>query len=92
MRTSHQISEAHVQDPALERSPWKTGFVDHPCGPRLYLAGRRVHHGTAGIALAALALFAHQPRFAALGVAMIAHDAGDFPWRDCDNHAPVHSA
>jgi hypothetical protein len=65
-----------------------TGVVKHPFGPRVYLAGHRVHHGSAGLALAALALAAHRPRLAAIGLVLLAHDARDFPFRDRDNHAP----
>lgn len=58
----------------------------HPNGPRLYVAGRRVHHGLAG-GLAALALLRTNHRRLALGVAAFAAtDWRDFPFRDCDNH------
>lgn len=91
MRSSRRLAQAAeagsevglMAERALVRA---TGFVRHPEGPRLYLKGRRIHHGTAGIFVAAAALLVHQPRLAAIGLAMIAHDAGDFPWRDCDNH------
>ena len=62
--------------------------VRHPFGPRVYLAGRRVHHGSAGIGVALLALATRRPLLAAFGLAMSAHDARDFPWRDRDNHPP----
>jgi len=37
-------------------------------GRRLYIAGYRLHHGLAGVLLIAI------------GVALVAHDARDFPW------------
>lgn len=63
-----------------------TGVVRHPCGPRLYLVGRRVHHGTVGCLLLAAATAMRRPWLAAVGAAVVAHDAADFPWRDADNH------
>lgn len=58
---------------------------NHPRGPRLYLAGRRMHHGPAfGLA----ALFTWK-RYRALAIACAAYaatDWRDFPFRDCDNH------
>lgn len=65
-----------------------TGIVRHPWGPRVYLAGRRVHHGSAGCALALVGVARHNAWLGVIAGAMIAHDAGDFPWRDCDNHCP----
>jgi hypothetical protein len=41
----------------------------HPKGPRVWVLGRRLHHGRAGQLLAAV------------GVALMAHDWRDFPWR-----------
>ena len=65
----------------------KTLNIDHhPHGPRLYVAGRRVHHGLAG-GIAALALLSTNHRRLALGLAAYAAtDWRDFPFRDCDNH------
>lgn len=60
----------------------------HAYGPRVYLAGRRVHHGPAALAVAALAAARGRRAVAALAILAAAHDARDFPWRDCDNHAP----
>lgn len=55
----------------------------HELGPRLHLAGRRVHHGLTGLALVVLGAVL-RGRFgaaaAAIGGAMIGHDAHDFPW------------
>jgi hypothetical protein len=65
-----------------------TGVVRHPHGPRVYLAGRRIHHGSVGLALAAAAVAVHRPRVALIGLALVAHDARDFPFRDRDNHPP----
>lgn len=72
---------------------WYTLFMDrilsishHPHGPRLYVAGRRVHHGLAG-GIAALALLSTHHRSLALATAAYAAtDWRDFPFRDCDNH------
>jgi hypothetical protein len=63
-----------------------TGIVRHPWGPRVYLVGLRVHHGSAGCALALVGLARRRLWVAAIAAAMIVHDAGDFPWRDADNH------
>ena len=57
----------------------------HPAGPRLYVAGRRVHHGSAG-AIGALTLARRHPLLGAICVALLWHDRRDFPFRDCDNH------
>jgi len=67
-----------------------TGIARHPWGPRLYVAGRRVHHGSAGCVLALAGLARRDLRTVAVGAAMIAHDVRDFPWRDTDNHEPGH--
>lgn len=63
-----------------------TGIVRHPRGPRVYVVGLRIHHGSAGCALALVGVARHQLWLAAIAAAMILHDAGDFPWRDSDNH------
>ncbi len=60
----------------------------HPYGPRLYLAGRRCHHGVGGAALALAALALRRPRLAAALALYAATDARDFPFSDTDNHAP----
>ena len=65
-----------------------TGVVRHPYGPRLYVAGVRIHHGSAGCALALIGLARRNLLLTAIAAAMVADDVGDFPWRDCDNHAP----
>lgn len=58
----------------------------HPHGPRLYVMGRRVHHGLAG-GIAALALLGTGHHRGALAAgAWAATDWRDFPFRDCDNH------
>lgn len=64
-----------------------TGVVRHPDGPRVYVAGVRIHHGSAGCALALAALARRDLLLAAAGIALVADDLADFPWRDCDNHA-----
>jgi hypothetical protein len=62
----------------------------HESGPRVYVAGIRVHHGSAGIlAIAAAAIPAPRPIRRAIllaGLAALAHDRKDFPFRDTDNH------
>lgn len=63
-----------------------TGVVRHPSGPRLYVLGRRVHHGSAGAGVALVALAVRRPRLVVAGLALMAHDVQDFPWRDRDNH------
>jgi hypothetical protein len=60
--------------------------ASHPCGRRVYVLGRRVHHGSAGCAIAAIGVATHHRALAALGAALALHDARDFPFRDCDNH------
>ena len=65
-----------------------TGVVRHPWGPRLYVGGIRVHHGSAGCALGIAALVARSPWLTLLALALVLHDACDFPWRESDNHAP----
>jgi hypothetical protein len=60
----------------------------HPHGARLYVAGRRLHHGPLGAILAAGAWIARRPAIAAILLLYAATDARDFPFRDTDNHAP----
>lgn len=55
----------------------------HPKGPRVYVAGRRVHHGTA--ALATLAVSRNR-KVRLVAYAALLHDIRDFPFRDTDNH------
>lgn len=58
----------------------------HERGPRVYLAGRRVHHGPA-YGLAAIFCWSRRWRLLAAALAGIAAtDWRDFPFRDCDNH------
>lgn len=70
----------------------KTGILRHPYGPRVYIANRRIHHGTAGCALALLGVSRHRLLLTLAGLAMVADDWADFPWRDCDNHGAVRAA
>jgi hypothetical protein len=61
----------------------------HPAGPRLYLAGRRVHHGAAALAGFAACGRSRRPLlqiFRLTCLLAFAHDIRDFPFRDCDNH------
>lgn len=60
----------------------------YPQGPRVWIAGQRVHHGATGVALlAAAALTRRQRAFAAtLGLVLAAHDRHDWKvWfiREC---------
>lgn len=66
-----------------------TGIVRHRCGPRVYVAGMRIHHGSAGCALALVGLARRDLVLTAAGMAMVVDDLSDFPWRDCDNHTPT---
>lgn len=65
-----------------------TGIGRHPWGPRVYVAGLRVHHGSTGVALAVAGLARRDRRLVVIAAALICHDAHDFPWRDSDNHGP----
>lgn len=65
-----------------------TGVVRHPNGPRVYVAGLRVHHGSAGCALALIGLTRRNLVLTAIATAMVVDDLSDFPWRDCNNHVP----
>jgi hypothetical protein len=59
----------------------------HENGPRVYLAGKRLHHGTVGLGLTVTALKIKKLRpLALVGLAMIYHDRHDFPWTDKNNH------
>jgi hypothetical protein len=66
-------------------------LIKHERGPRLYLIGKRVHHGSVGVGLTLTVLLAASKQrrlrpLALLGLAMIAHDIKDFPWTDNCNH------
>lgn len=56
--------------------------VRHANGPRVYLAGRRCHHATAGM----FALLIPNRTVRIIALAAIIHDRKDFPFRDIDNH------
>jgi hypothetical protein len=58
----------------------------HARGPRLYLIGRRCHHGPAFCVAALAAYRMHRYRAAVVLAAWAATDYRDFPFRDCDNH------
>lgn len=51
--------------------------VSYPQGPRVWIAGQRVHHGATGCAL--LALARKRPLLAVAGALLVAHDRRD--WR-----------
>lgn len=61
-------------------------IVTHSRGPRLYVAGQRVHHGPAAAIAAAIAWRAKLRGVAAALAAWAATDWRDFPFRDRDNH------
>lgn len=58
----------------------------HERGPRVYLAGRRVHHGPAFGTAAVLCWGGRFRVLAAVFAGIAATDWRDFPFRDCDNH------
>lgn len=58
----------------------------HPSGPRVYVVGRRVHHGPAFGLAAVLCWRFRWRRLAAALAGVAATDWRDFPFRDCDNH------
>lgn len=53
----------------------------HPNGPRVYVYELRLHHGLAGIALAAAGVALHEPTLVLAGAALVVDDLRDFPWR-----------
>lgn len=48
--------------------------------------GLRLHHGTAGALVAFAGKLTKQRTLALIGLAMIADDYRDFPFRDSNNH------
>lgn len=60
-------------------------LIAHPRGPRLYLGGLRVHHGSAALVAALILAASNHRLWAAAALGICAHDARDFPWRDRDN-------
>ncbi len=58
----------------------------HPRGPRLYVLGRRCHHGVGGAILAAGALSLKRRRLAFMLALYAATDWRDFPFTDKCNH------
>jgi hypothetical protein len=65
-----------------------TGVILHPYGPRVYVLGRRVHHGAVGCMALAAAAATRRRWLVGVGALLVSHDARDFPWRDVDNHPP----
>lgn len=53
--------------------------IRHPNGPRVFIAGQRIHHGATGCALAVAALAIRQPALAVAALALVVHDRAD--WR-----------
>lgn len=86
-----RLTPATVRHPR-PAAPMRAGGVvrvdRHPYGPRVYLAGRRIHHGSAGLVLAVALRAARRRKLSYLALLAVAHDARDFPFRDCDNHNP----
>lgn len=58
----------------------------HPRGPRVYVLGRRCHHGVAGAAAALAAYRLRRYKAAAILAAWAATDYRDFPFTDSRNH------
>lgn len=52
-------------------------IIRHPNGPRLYVGGLRVHHGTTGLLVAAAGLGSRSRPLVALGLLLAAHDRHD---------------
>lgn len=52
-------------------------IIKHPNGPRLYVGGLRVHHGTTGLMLSALGLGARRRALVGLGLVLAVHDRHD---------------
>lgn len=61
-------------------------IVKHERGPRVYLVGLRVHHGTTGIVCMFVGRIMKYKLLHALGCALVLHDAKDFPFTDNNNH------
>lgn len=60
--------------------------IRHPNGPRVYVAGRRLHHGVGGTVAAAAAIGFRRRRLAIALAIWAATDWRDFPFRDDCNH------
>lgn len=82
-------------NPGTRLAPGARAFVSsqsyvrvhrHERGPRVYLAGRRVHHGPAFTILAAFAWRLRRYRIATACALWAATDYRDFPFRDHNNH------
>jgi hypothetical protein len=51
----------------------------YPQGPRVWVAGQRVHHGSVGVVVTLAAITSRRARLAALvGAALVAHDRHDW--------------
>ncbi len=60
--------------------------ASNPRGPRVYIVGKRVHHGSGGALLALAALKMRQRKVAALLAIWAITDWRDFPFTDACNH------
>lgn len=49
----------------------------HASGPRCWVAGQRIHHGSVGIALVAAGIASRKRALSVIGLALIAHDRAD---------------
>lgn len=58
----------------------------HENGPRVYIFGYRLHHGTSGIIGSIICLKYRRYKLAAIFLAMLIHDRKDFPFTDNCNH------
>lgn len=66
----------------------------HPNGPRVYLLGRRIHHGLTGAVLAVASVLLprrarHRGVLVILGAVLVIDDAHDFPWHTQDAVSPA---
>lgn len=61
----------------------------HAQGPRVYVFGRRIHHGALGVLLASTGLARHIPTLALAGILLAAHDAADWRLWGSFLHAPL---
>ena len=91
MMMNHTRTPIQTPKTAAYRARFGVRIVAHARGPRTYLFGLRIHHGSAGALLTAAGLaLARRHRagyvLAAIGAVALYDDRADFPFRDCDNH------
>lgn len=67
-------------------------IAHHANGPRVYVLGMRVHHGTTGVVCACVLRFTGQKHrrvrtfLMCVCACAVWHDRKDFPWTDSCNH------